>query len=536
MSRRAHVACLRRALALLLAVAGASAFAPVSAAADVTCSRVAAPGGSDAAAGTVAAPFATPQKLVDSLSAGQVGCLRAGTYDQSVTFSHGGASGAPITLTTYPGDQRATVVGRMWLKSGADDITVSGLNLNGSGSGGLPSPTVDDAYATFTGDDVTNDHTAICFDLGDDTGTWGRASHTLIQGNRIHHCGKLPAANHDHGIYVEASAYAQILDNVIYDNADRGVQLYPDAQHTVVEHNVIDGNGEGVLFSGDFGLAASDNLVSNNLITDSNIRNNVESWYPSGNPSGQGNLVTGSCVHGGVDDTGNGGIDTSGGGFTVSGNVNADPGYANPAGGDFTLRAGSPCAGVLSGSGAPLTPFPAVAGSSGSGTTAPVSSNPSTPSTPPPVSPPPTRTVAAAPASVTVPSGTVTGGSAGALAAADGVNFSVNATGKRTRTTSWYITFTATPSDLQGLRVQVRSAASASCSQTVSIYSFSVKAWLTLDARSVGTGGTTLGMTVPGTPSSYVSAGMMRVRVACSARVSFTHRTDLLSVSYTTSA
>ena len=41
-----------------------------------------------------------------------------------------------------------------------------------------------------------------------------------------------------------------IRDNWIYDNADRGVQLYPDADGTVVTGNVIDGNGEGVIFGG----------------------------------------------------------------------------------------------------------------------------------------------------------------------------------------------------------------------------------------------------------------------------------------------
>lgn len=374
----ANPAFVRRLLMIALASVSLGLLVPGNALATTSCDRVAAPGGSDSAAGTDAAPFATAQKLVNSLSAGQTGCLRSGTYSQSVTFSHGGAAGGAITLTTYPGDQRAAVVGRMWLKSGVDYVTVSNLNLNGVNSSNLPSPTVDDAYATFTGDDVTDQHTAICFNLGDDTGVYGRAQNTLIQGNRIHDCGKLPAANHDHGIYVDASSNVQILDNVIYGNADRGVQLYPDAQNTTIERNVIDSNGEGILFSGDFGLAASNNLVSNNVITNSSVRNNVESWYPSGNPVGQGNLVTKSCIHGGIDDTGNGGIDTSPGGVSMSGNTLANPGYANPSAGDFTISASSQCANILAGSGAPLQPFPLAAG---------------TPSAQdPPPSPPPTDT------------------------------------------------------------------------------------------------------------------------------------------------
>ena len=324
--------------------------APASAA---SCDLVAAQGGSDQAAGTAGAPFATVQHLVDQLGAGQTGCVRAGTYSGDVTFNHGGSAGAPITLTTYTGDPRATIIGRMWLPSGSDDITVSGLELNGVNSQELPSPTVDDSGATFSGNDVTNNHTAICFDLGDDTGQWGTAHNTVIEGNRIHHCGVMPAKNHDHGIYVEEAFNTQILDNVIYDNADRGVQLYPDSQGTVIKGNIIDSNGEGVIFSGDFGHASSDNTVENNVITNSNVRNNVESWYPSGNPVGQGNVVTNNCIEGGVRASGDGGLDTSGGGFHAANNLDARPDYANQSAGDYTVSSSSPCAAILAGAPAP---------------------------------------------------------------------------------------------------------------------------------------------------------------------------------------
>lgn len=325
--------------------------APASAAG---CDYVVAPGGSDQAAGTAGAPFATVKHLVNQLSAGQTGCVRAGTYNEDVTFSHGGSAGSPITLTTYPGDAHATIAGRMWLHSGSDYITVSDFNLDGVNSENLPSPTVHDTGASFIGNDVTNHHTAICFDLGDDNGQWGTAHDTLIQDNRIHHCGVMPAKNHDHGIYVEEAIDTQILGNVIYDNADRGVQLYPDSQGTLIKGNVIDSNGEGVIFSGDFGRASSNNTVENNIITNSNVRNNVESWYPSGNPAGHGNVVSNNCIEGGVRASQDGGVDTSGGGFSAVNNVDANPGYANPSAGDYAVSPSSPCAAVLAG--APVPP------------------------------------------------------------------------------------------------------------------------------------------------------------------------------------
>ena len=51
----------------------------------------------------------------------------------------------------------------------------------------------------------------------------------MIEHNRIHDCGELPATNFDHGVYVAEARDTVIRDNWIYSNADRGVQLYPDA-------------------------------------------------------------------------------------------------------------------------------------------------------------------------------------------------------------------------------------------------------------------------------------------------------------------
>jgi parallel beta-helix repeat protein len=321
-----------------LAVAG-----PSPAGAAVTCDRVAATSGSDSAAGTVAAPYRTAQKLVDSLSAGQTGCLRAGTFTQDVKFSHGGASGAPLTLTSFPGE-RALLVGRMWIARGSDFVTVTGLDLDGTNSAVLPSPTITANDAVFTDNDVTNHNQTICFVVGNDT--YGYAARTLIQRNRIHHCGVLPAANHDHGIYVSNATDTQVLDNVIYANADRGVQMYPDAKRTTVQRNVIDGNGQGVLFSGSSGSASIDNLVSNNVITNAKLRYNIESYW--GGPVGTGNVANNNCVWNGH----NGNIGDQKG-FTATDNLVADPQYANPGAGDFRIPDANPCAKLLAG--APLS-------------------------------------------------------------------------------------------------------------------------------------------------------------------------------------
>jgi parallel beta-helix repeat protein len=300
-------------------------------------------GGSPTSAAGACDEVASPgpgaaQELVDSLSEGQTGCLRAGLYEENVKISRPG-----IELTRYAGE-KATVKGRLWVAEGADGVTVEGLYLDGTNPGLLPSPTINADGVTFRRNDVTNHHHSICFGLGHPD--WGRAEGTKIEFNLIHDCGRLPATNHDHGIYIVSASNTLVRGNWIYDNADRGIQLYPDAQNTTITGNVIDGNGQGIIFSGEFGLTSDGNVVEGNVIANSKLRNNVESWYPRGNPVGRNNIVRDNCVRGGAYDDGDGGIGEQIG-FTVVETVRTSPSYADRSAGDFRLAAGSPCRGVL---------------------------------------------------------------------------------------------------------------------------------------------------------------------------------------------
>jgi parallel beta-helix repeat protein len=301
-----------------------------------TCDLVAAPNGSDSGPGTLGAPFQTAQKLVTSLQPGQTGCLRAGTYTESVTFRHGGTASAPVTLTSYPGES-ATVVGRIYVAEGADYTTITGLNLDGVNAARQQSPMIDANHVTFSYDDVTNDHTSICFGIG--SATWGWSTGTLITHSRIHDCGVLPATNYQHGFYIGGATDTTIEWNLIYANADRGIQLYPEADYTTIDHNIIDDNGEGIIISGTDGVASSYTNVYDNVVSDSNQRDDVQSWWPAGNPVGVGNTVHDNCVWGGRQGT----IDTSGGGFTAQDNLDVNPQFANAATHDYQMSAASPC-------------------------------------------------------------------------------------------------------------------------------------------------------------------------------------------------
>jgi hypothetical protein len=311
------------------------------------CDRVASTSGSDGNAGAVASPYRSAQRLADSLGYGQTGCLRAGTFaGDNVEVTRPG-----ITLTSYPGE-RATLRGELKIEKGADRVTVSNLNIDARSSYNI-GPLVFAANTTFDNVDVSDYHKGICFILGASDPSFGRALNTVIEESRIHDCGRLPSTNGDHGIYVAHSDGAIIRDNWIYGNTDRGIQLYPDSQGTQVYGNVIDGNGEGIIISGDGDTASSNNLVFGNVISNSRIRWNVESLWPNG-IVGSGNVVRDNCLWAsnpspGQYNRGGGIIVPSHGprGFSVSRNVVARPQFAAAAAGDLRLPNGSRCGALL---------------------------------------------------------------------------------------------------------------------------------------------------------------------------------------------
>jgi hypothetical protein len=328
--------------AVFAAVPSAGALREPAAAHAVTakappCDRFASPNGSDAARGTLRRPFRSVQRLVNALRPGYTGCLLSGIYVGNVRIARGGRAGARVQLTAAPG-QDATVVGRMEIVKGADYVTVSGLSLDGRNGEHLQSPMIDANHVTFRHDDVTNHHTGICFGIG--SPTWGWATGTLITHDRVHGCGQMsPGDNYQHGFYIGAATDTTIEWSLIYDNAARGIQLYPDAQHTTIDHNIIDDNGEGIIVSGEGGHASSHTMIFDNIVSNSRVRHNIESWWPRGNPVGVDNLVYNNCLWHGRE----GAISAAGGGLRALNNARVNPMFVNAASHDYRLRPASPC-------------------------------------------------------------------------------------------------------------------------------------------------------------------------------------------------
>jgi hypothetical protein len=359
------------ALAATLAVCGVILFlgsAPTLAeTSKATCNLYASTGGSDSNTGSSSSPLRTLKALIGDLQAGQTGCLVAGqTFDEGVVLHNGeshGAEGAPVTITSASPEDPALINGRVVTETGADWLIFTHLRFTYS-EYGLPSITIGSKHTVWTWDDVTAP-TAICFNLVNSS--YGLAEWTLIEHDRVHGCGSAEkfVCNKNitfcetppndgffiHGIYVGGGKQTTIRNNYIYENADRGVQMRAGAENVVVEHNILDRNGEGAIFgdgatrttvqwniitnshspcgeiAGCYDYGASEyNAVAPNLLANNDLYGNQCAFsqplcYPN-----QGNVETMAEV-------------------TVEHNLEANPLYVNPSEHNYTLQATSPVLG-----------------------------------------------------------------------------------------------------------------------------------------------------------------------------------------------
>ncbi len=300
-----------------------------------TCDRFAAPGGSDGAQGSSRNPYRTAQRLVNALSPGQTGCLRKGTYTQSrLTFERGGRSGAPIRLTSYPGE-RARLAGIVTIPSGSDFVQLARLDIDGAGI--TNATLIVTAYDVVVEDsDITNRNQGTqCIILGGN-GWGGPSGRILIQRNKIHECGRLATVDQEHGIYFENTADTRVVDNLFWGAAGFALHIYPNARRTVIAHNVVDGNRYGVIVAGADDYASSGITVAQNLITNTSADYNLRSWWESS--AGTDNVAENNCVFNGFR-----GDVLAESGLAVTGTVVADPLYVDRTGHDYRLQAGSPC-------------------------------------------------------------------------------------------------------------------------------------------------------------------------------------------------
>jgi hypothetical protein len=359
---RTHASLLRRSGAVLAASLAASALgAPFAvhgqaAVVSTACTLYASPSGADTNAGTSALPFRSFQHLANALAPGKVGCLRNGTYPTGGTdvLTKGGTATAPATLRAQPGHTGVLVQGRVVIQPTAHDLVIAGLKLDGMNSAEeTSSVTVLAHNVSLIGNDITAP-TRICVAVGESSiGQNQSAIITgfLFDGNKVHHCGdglaflKNPSPNQEHGLYLQRTSGAVIRYNMFTRSFARGVQLYPDADKTLVHNNVIDENATGVVLGGDpkgvQGISQN-NTIRNNIVTSWSylgIDHNFEEAAAPANGGTHGNVVAANCFF----DPGGQEAYFSHKGYSWGVNQELDPLFMNRAAGDYRLKTTSKC-------------------------------------------------------------------------------------------------------------------------------------------------------------------------------------------------
>jgi parallel beta-helix repeat protein len=219
------------------------------------------------------------QGFVSSLQSNKTGCLETGVYPAPVTLS------TPYTtLRSVPGQKRATISGgQVRIAASAYGARLDKLKMITPST--TLSPLVYASEATISNSDITGPSICVIVDVYP---PYQIPYRVKIVNNYIHDCGHFPPTNFDHGIYLSDSNGAIIKNNVIVRNADRGIQLYSNANDSRIIGNIIDSNGEGIIF-GDY---STNNLVRGNFISNPLLRFGVEAIsFP-----GVENIVKNNCT------------------------------------------------------------------------------------------------------------------------------------------------------------------------------------------------------------------------------------------------
>ncbi len=324
------------------------------------CNRFASPHGSDARGrGTFRRPFQTLGRLAASLSPGQTGCLRAGTYGTihaRYVITVSGTPAARITIRSYP-RERVKVVG--WIELEGSYVTLSHLRIDGSNTfydhrrpGTSCRYPVSEGLVIAGRGDVFEDNdyyqsVASLRGNGLGIGWWGDVDGTVIRYNRIHDVGGCDF--YDHLIYLAHGNGVQVYGNWLWDDPHGwGIKLDPGPTNARVWGNVIDAAGSGFNFGNSSGSdPTAGNQVFDNVVLNSvGVSNPDIGWsYPGVMITSPGLLPTstGNRVYdndsyhnpGGISDFATNLLPRQ---VALSGNVNVRPDFANAARHDYRLR------------------------------------------------------------------------------------------------------------------------------------------------------------------------------------------------------
>ncbi|MGE0887004.1 MAG: right-handed parallel beta-helix repeat-containing protein [Blastocatellales bacterium] len=222
--------------------------------------------------GTSTQPWATLQKAVDAVVAGDVIIVQAGTY-AGCRIGKSGTANSPITLKAEPGARplinqlAATNRHQSLIEVENFDARVSYWIIDGFEISGAPRHGVDIRNADFITVQNCYSHNNGSTSVRGDGIFLGFAEHPTLQFNEL-------SFNSEHGLYHSNSAdYPTIRGNRLHHNANAGIHINGDLSQGgdgiisfgLIEKNVIWENGTG----GGSGIncdGLSDSIIRNNLL------------------------------------------------------------------------------------------------------------------------------------------------------------------------------------------------------------------------------------------------------------------------------
>ncbi len=325
------------------------------------CTLYVSPSGSDSNAGTLTAPWQTPQKAASNATAGQTVCFRAGSYPQTVTagyqqtFNNSGSTGNPIVFTNYPGETAVV--------QGSTRINGSYLTFRGTPQGTGSCSALIHCGLIFEGSQGYNiDAIDICCAINSNphfvlfdhveirnatyhAGLYQEGCNNAILGSYIHDNGAFNAnRSEDNGIYWSTTSSGcsnggLIANNLVENNYSKGIQLYDGASSTspanvtVMENTSVNNGAQGAVVWGDHNV-----FVNNILYNNNNLSGGAAAGAQGGLYSGSANFVDKNLT---FDPSGNSGWDNPAG-CCISNNKQADPLFLSPSGLDWHILVSSP--------------------------------------------------------------------------------------------------------------------------------------------------------------------------------------------------
>lgn len=217
--------------------------------------------GDDSDPGTLEEPFLTIQRGLDEAdAAGEAVYVRAGTYNEALTFSYSGISGFPITLAGYPGDAAPVIDGEYTLPTG--------------GASGIDCPC--DPYDTFSWDPLVdigaNYIDLIRLEIKRSAGLGievEEQNHINIDDCLIHHCrystilvdtctnvlidgcdiwmsGDYCQCSRSSGVAdwgaavsLQNCSYTTVRNSIVHESWGEGIMAWSDSDNVTLEDNII---------------------------------------------------------------------------------------------------------------------------------------------------------------------------------------------------------------------------------------------------------------------------------------------------------